>query len=48
MLSTETDQLEESNKEINDHIDRIKERQNLSDQERQELKKEMENNIQEL
>jgi coiled-coil domain-containing protein 63/114 len=45
MLSTETDQLEESNKEINEHIERIKERQHLSDNERQEVKKEMEAHI---
>ena len=45
MLSTETDQLEESNKEINEHIERIKERQLLTDNERQEVKKEMEAHI---
>lgn len=48
MLSTETDQLEESNREINDHIERIRQRQDLSDQEKENLKKEMESNIQAL
>lgn len=48
MLSTETDQLEESNREINDHIDRIKQRQELTAQEREELKRQMEAHIQSL
>lgn len=37
MLNTETDTLEESNKEIKDQINRILERGQLSEQERQDL-----------
>ena len=37
MLNTETDQLEESNKEIQEQITKIMERGKVSDEERQEL-----------
>ena len=39
MLNTETDVLEESNKEIKDQIQRIMEREELSDQEKVNLLK---------
>ena len=45
MLNTETDALEESNKEIKEQIEKIKERGNLSEQEKINLKASLENEI---
>jgi hypothetical protein len=42
MLNTETDTLEESNKEIKDHIQKILERGQLSEKERENLQQSLE------
>jgi DNA repair exonuclease SbcCD nuclease subunit len=41
-LGTETDQLEDQNREIQQQIERIKKRSNLTTQQRQDLKTTME------
>jgi len=43
MLGTETDLLEESNKEIKDQIDRIIQRGKMTETEKVELKQKMQN-----
>jgi len=47
-LGSDTDQLEDSNREIKEQIDRIIKRGQLSDQERENLKKEMEERCEHL
>lgn len=42
MLGTETDLLEESNNEIKEQIDRIIQRGKMSDEQRENIQKEME------
>ena len=48
MLNTETDALEESNKEIKENIQRILSRGELSEQEREKLKSSLEHECQRL
>ena len=48
MLSTETDMLEESNREIKEQIDRIIERGKLTDAQRDDLRKAMQTECTEL
>lgn len=48
MLGTETDLLEESNKEIKDQIDRIIQRGKMTETEKVELKQKMQNQCKEL
>ena len=48
MLNTETDGLEESNKEIREQIEKIIERGKLSDQEKENLKFKLEKEVVEL
>ena len=48
MLGTETDLLEESNKEIKDQIDRIIQRGKMTETEKVELKQRMQNQCKEL
>ena len=48
MLGTETDLLEESNKEIKDQIDRIIQRGKMAETEKVELKQKMQNQCKEL
>lgn len=45
MLNTETDALEESNKEIKDQISKIKERGDMNEQEKRNLKHSLEQEI---
>lgn len=47
-LGSDTDQLEESNKEIKEQIDKIIKRGQLSDKEKENLKKEMEETCENL
>lgn len=45
MLNTETDSLEESNKEIREHIQKIVARGQLSEFEREKLKEQLEKDV---
>ena len=47
-LGTETDQLEDQNREIQQQIERIQQRTSLSGQEREDLKSKMEGDLQHL
>lgn len=48
MLNTETDSLEESNKEIREHIQKILERGQLSEKEKENLRLSLEKEVEKL
>ena len=48
MLGTETDELEEQNNEIKSQIDKMIERANLSDKDKERIKQEMEEEAERL